>query len=178
MVVRYCLDEHIDPMHNSSTCPICRGLPVGASMSDKEFFTFLAACQDELREKQKRFQERIANASQWSYGMAVRSLMIGDVRFPMTPIGTFNPENQSWLWAWANESFPEQARDDSRRIQGLHTVTGFRVFTDPGIGASPNDAEDFVALAAHHLGAIGFFRCSTEEALLYLAVHELEKQGA
>jgi len=164
-------------MHDSSTCPICGGLPVGGSMSDEEFFTFVAACRDELGERQSRFQQRIAGAPQWSYEMADRSLLIGDTRFPMTPIGSFSPERQSWLWAWANDSFPERAREDSRRIQGLHSLTGFRVFLDPGIGASSNDAQDFVALAVHHLGATGFFRCPSEGPVLYLAVHEPENQG-
>jgi hypothetical protein len=159
-------------MHDSSTCPICRGLPVDGSMSDEEFFAFLAACRDELADKQARFLSRIAGASRWQYEMADGSLTIGDTRFGMTPIGTFSPEHQSWLWAWANEDFPEAARAASRRIQGLHAVTGFRVFLDPGIGASAADAQDFVAVAVHQLGAIGFFRCPSDGPVLYLAVHE------
>ena len=51
-------------MHDSSTCPICRGLPAGgAASSDEEFFAFLAACRDELAEKQDRFQQRFAGRS-------------------------------------------------------------------------------------------------------------------
>jgi uncharacterized protein DUF6882 len=98
--------------------------------------------------------------------------MIGDTRFGMTPIGTFSPEYQSWLWAWANEDFPEVARAASRRMQRLHAVTGFRVFLDNGIGASLADAWDFAALAVHQLGAIGVFRCPSVGTELYLAVHE------
>jgi len=45
-------------MHDSSKCPICRGLPVGGSLSDDEFFVFLAACRDELADKQARFEQR------------------------------------------------------------------------------------------------------------------------
>ncbi len=54
-------------MHDSSTSPICRGLPVGGSMSDDEFFAFLAACRDDLAAKQLSFQQRIAGASRWQY---------------------------------------------------------------------------------------------------------------
>jgi hypothetical protein len=140
-------------------------------MSDETFFAFVAACRAECAEKQARFQERIGGASQWSYEMADGSLCIGDARFAMTPIGTFNPARGTWLWAWANESFPETAREASRRIQGLHDVTAFRVFLDPGIEASSEDAGDFTALAVHQLGAIAFFRCPSDETVLYLAVH-------
>jgi hypothetical protein len=165
-------------MHDSSTCPICRGLPVGGSMSDEEFFALLAACRDELTDKQAGFLRRIAGASRWQYEMADGSLTIGATRFGMTPIGSFSPQYQTWLWAWANEDFPEVARAASRRIQGLHAVTGFRVFLDPGINASSEDAQDFVALAVHQLEAIGFFRCPSDGPALYLAVHELASLDA
>lgn len=165
-------------MHDSPNCPICRGLPVNGSMSDDEFFAFLNACRNELAEKQFAFTARIAGALRWQYEMADGSLTIGETRFGMTPIGTFSSQYQSWLWAWANEDFPECARADSRQIQGLHAVTGFQVFLDPGIGASADDAGDFVALAVHQIGAIGFFRCPSDGPALHLAVHEPEGADA
>lgn len=128
-------------MHESSTCPICCGLPVGGSMSDNDFVAFLAACREDLAVKQSGFQQRIAGASRWQYDLSDRSLMIGDTWFRMTPIGTFSTDYQSWLWAWANEDFPEVARAASRRIQELHAVTGFRVFLNPSIRASLADED-------------------------------------
>jgi hypothetical protein len=163
-------------MHDSSTCPICSGLPVNGSMSDDEFFAFLSACQNELEVRQAAFQQRIAGSSPWRYEMDDGTLTIGAHRFGMTPIGSFSPQYQTWLWAWANEGFPGSARASSKRIQGLHKVTGFQVFLDPGIPASAEDAQDFVALAVHQLGAIGFFRCPSNSAILYLAVHEPDAQ--
>jgi hypothetical protein len=146
-------------------------------MSDDEFFAFLESCRDELAAKQAGFQQRIAGVSRWRYEMREGSLTIGDTRFRMTPIGSYSPQYLTWLWAWANEDFPEVARVASRQIQGLHCVTGFRVFIDPGSGASPPDALDFAALAVHQLGAIGFFRCPSDGPVLYLAVHEPTSQG-
>lgn len=93
----------------------------------------------------------------------------------MTAIGTHSLEYQTLLWAWANEEFPEAIRAASRQLQSLHTVTGFRVFIDPGVEAASEDAQDFAALAVHQLGAIGFFRDASDSPTLYLAVHE---QGA
>ena len=165
-------------MHDSSNCPICRGSPVDGSMSDGEFFAFLTTCRNELAAKQAGFQKRIEGAARWQCEMEDKALTIGTTRFGMTPIGTFSPEYQSWLWAWANEDFPERARADSRRIQGLHSVTGFRVFLDPGIEATTVDAEDFASLAVHHLGAIGFFSCPSGGPMLYLAVNEPESRDA
>ncbi|MCE9546015.1 MAG: hypothetical protein K8T25_10910 [Planctomycetia bacterium] len=142
-------------------------------MSDAEFFALLTACREELAGKQANFQQRIDGAEKWSYELADCLLTIGGTRFPITPIGTFSAEHKSWLWAWANEDFPSIAREASKQIQALHSQTGFRVFLDPGIQASAADAQDFVALAVHQLGAIGFFRSPSEGPTLYLAVFDL-----
>lgn len=159
-------------MHDSSNCPICRGLAISGSLSDEEFLAFVRDCQDELSGKQARFQERIAGFTRWHYDMADGSLLLGETRFGMTVIGSYSPRYESWLWGWANEEFPETARADSRRIQGLGDVTGFQVFQDPGLSASVDDAEVFTALAIHQLSAIGRFRCPGEESELFFAVHE------
>lgn len=159
-------------MHVSSNCPTCRGLPVDGSLTDEEFFAFLGACREELVEKQASFRSRIAGAGRWAYEMDEGWIAFGGVRYPMTPVGSYSPEYGTWLWAWANEDFPPEAREGAGRIRGLFDVTGFRVFTDPGIDASPADAEDFVALAVHQLGAIAFFRVPLDGPVLYLAVHE------
>ncbi len=163
-------------MHNSSTCPICQGLPAEGSMTDEAFFAFLAACRTELADKQSRFQQRVRSGAAWAYDMADCSLSIGRQRFGMTPIGTYSQQYGSWLWAWTNGDFPPLAREAARRLQSLHTITGFRVFLDEGISASLGDAEDFTALAVHALEAIAFFRSISDGTTLYLAVHEPSAQ--
>jgi hypothetical protein len=141
-------------------------------MSDESFSAYLGACRGELAAKQARFEQRIHRAGRWSYDMADLSLTIGEERFGMTPIGTHSPEHRTWLWAWANQDFPPSAREASRQLQALQTATGFRVFIEPGIGASSADAQDFTALAVHQLGAIGFFRSTSDGPTLFLALHE------
>lgn len=162
-------------MHDSSTCPVCRGLPLRGSLSDDEFFAFLASCRNELAAKQVTFERRIQGASRWFYDLVEGGLAIDDLLFGMTPVGTHNSAHNSWLWAWANEDFPATARTASRRIQSLHAVTGFCVFIDPSTQASPADAQDFTALAVHILDAIGLFRCPSDGPALYLAVHEVDQ---
>jgi hypothetical protein len=159
-------------MHDASTCPVCRGLPVGGSMTDDEFFAFLARCREELASRQAAFLNRIHGATRWTYEMADGSLTIGETRFDMTVVGSYSREYGTWLWAWANDDLPEAARAASRRLQALRDTTGFRVFTDPGIEGTEADARDFTALAVHELGAIGCFRCDEGRRVLYLAVHE------
>ena len=152
----------------------CSNSPTSGSMSDEEFSAFRTACRAELATLQAQFQHRIREGGQWFYDLSDCTLNIGKQSFSMTPIGTHSAERQSWLWAWANEEFPLAARDASKQLQLLHTRTGFRVFTSPGIPASASDAQDFVAFAVHSLGAIGCFRVPSDASTptLFLAVHE------
>jgi uncharacterized protein DUF6882 len=159
-------------MHDSAACPVCRGKPIDGSMSDEAFAAFLNACRNELVEKQRRFQERIAGAERWHYDLETGSLIFDAQRFPMIPIGTHSPERQTWLWAWANQDFPDVARQASLQFQSLHAITGFGAFLDPGIDASSVDAQDFSALAIHISNAIGLFRAPTAGPTLYLTVLE------
>jgi hypothetical protein len=160
-------------MHDSSNCPVCRGQPRDGSLTDEQFFDFVQACRDELAVKQERFLARIADASRWQCELANGTLSFDDESFPVTPVGTHSDEQQTWLWAWANETLPGLARQASRRIQALHDRTGFRVFLDEGTPAKSIDAQDLTALAIHELDAIGLYRVPSEGGpTLYLAVHE------
>ena len=159
-------------MHDTTACPFCHGCVSDGSMSDAEFNAFIAACQQELDQKQSAFQARISGAGLWAYEMADGTMKIGDTCYPMVPIGTFSRTYQSWLWAWANEEFPARARETSWQLQLLHQITGFRIFLKPGFPAAANDVNEFLALAVHQLGGIGFFRCESDGPTLYLAVQE------
>jgi hypothetical protein len=161
-------------MHDSSTCEVCRGLPIQGSLSDDEFLAFLASCRKELAAKQEIFEHRIQAASRWFYDMADLTLAR---RSPLRHHpNRYTQRDQPFLVvAWANEDLPAVACTASRRIQALHAVTGFRVFTDPGIPASSLDAQAFTASAVHILDAIGFFRCPSGGPVLYLAVHEVDR---
>jgi hypothetical protein len=164
-------------MHDSSRCDICRGKPVGDSLSDAEFSAFLASCRRQSALKQREFAEEVQGASRWDYDMDNQTLSIGSVVYGMTPIGTYSPDHKTWLWAWANDAFPAAAREGSAEIQVLHGTTGFRVFIDPGIPCSAKDADDLVALAVHALDARAFFRCPSNDPTLFLAVHEPRSAG-
>lgn len=148
-------------------------------MTDAEFNAFVEACHKELEQKQSAFNVRISSARQWAYEMADGTLTIGETCYPMIPIGTFSPAYQTWLWAWANEEFPDRAREASRFLQDLQWITGFRIFLTPGFPATASKVNDFLALAVHQLDATGFFRCESDGPTLYMAVQEpgIAKKG-
>ena len=92
-------------------------------MSDVEFFAFLDTCRGELFGLQTLFQQRIEGGGQWSYDLSDCTLRIGNETFPITPVSTYSPEHETWLWAWANDEFPfPRARDAAKNIQSLQTT--------------------------------------------------------
>ena len=157
-------------MHDSSSCPICQGQPTAGAMTDDEFATFLDACRTELAATQPDFAQSIPVDAKWHYDLAVDSLRIGSRKYQITAIGTHNQRLQTWLWAWANDAFPDSARSGSSTIKSLFDITGFNVFADEGINATSHDAQDLSACAIHMLGASALYRCPGDPTL-YLAVY-------
>jgi len=147
-------------------------LPADGSLSDEQFAVFLNACREELVAKQATFTAGLESSAPWYYDLPTESLTVGSRIYRITAIGTHSDEYGTWLWAWANDTFPQVARDASAAIKGLHERTGFKVFVDPGIEADRADAQDFAALAIHQLSAIGLYHSDSDETRLYLAVHE------
>lgn len=156
-------------MHDSSSCPYCQGAAIHGSMSDEEFHTFLAACRNELADKQSHFTRVLSQRQTWRYDLNTCQIRFHDLALSFVPIGTFSDSLSSWLWAWANPDFPDEARTRSRKLQSLRNSTGFQVFLDPGIAASRQDAEDFSAIALHYLDGQGLFRVPGNPDL-YLSV--------
>ena len=140
-------------------------------MTDAEFAAFLDGCRTELTTKQSNFAQSLANDAEWHYDLDVNLLRVGGTDYRITAIGTHNQDLQTWLWAWANDTFPDAARSASSTTKSLFDITGFNVFTDDGINATSHDAQDLSACAMHVLGAVGLYRCPGE-ATLYLAVHQ------
>jgi hypothetical protein len=160
-------------MHDSTHCPLCQGVAGPGEMTDEQFEAFLEACRAELREKQASFTQRTGNYGKWSYDLSTERLTLGEETFAIVAVGSHSPSHETWLWGWANEDYPQNARSAAQQIQQLFELTGFRVFTDPGCPASSLDAQDFTALALHQLGGCGMFRIPSKREdgpTTYLAV--------
>lgn len=170
-------------MHDPSTCPgggagDAGGATGGATgegaMTDAAFAAFVAACREELRTKQERFVGELVGVARWTYDLAAPTLTFdGAPARRVTPIGTYCRADGTWMWAWANEGLPEPARRAAAGLRDLRRTTGFAVFEMAGLGATLAEAEDLVAIAIHHLGAVGLFRVpadDADDAELFLAV--------
>ncbi|MEZ6090627.1 MAG: hypothetical protein R3C05_21930 [Pirellulaceae bacterium] len=165
-------------MHDSRDCPNCRELPDPESMTDEAFYEWLRQCREELQVKQDRFMTHVEQGAYWHYDLEAGTLSIGSQTYRITVIGSHNAEEQTWLWAWANESFPSVVRESSSQIKQIYETTRFEVFRDVGTDASSGDAQDLSSLAIHWLEADGLFRVPTAGPTLYFAVHLSDLQKA
>jgi hypothetical protein len=138
-------------------------------MSDTEFGEFLDQCRGELRTKQELLM-KFAGGKPYNFDLHSAVLTIGDEKFSITVAGSFCPSRSTWLWGWANDTFPESVRNQSSNIRTLYATTGFQVFLDHGIRATKRDAEDLTAMAVHALESSGFWRLVSDDFELYLCL--------
>jgi hypothetical protein len=139
-------------------------------MTDMEFRALLDRCREELAAKQALFTADCISSAPYHYDLNQGVLAVGSERYASSLVGTRSITNGTWLWGWANDSFSDSVRQAASRAKSLYDVTGFRVFIDPGVHASKQDAEDFTALTVHAIDAIGFWRYAGEDNEMYLAV--------
>jgi uncharacterized protein YjbI with pentapeptide repeats len=96
------------------------------------------------------------------------------VRARATPIGSWGFSG-SWLWAWSNDSLPPAARNASVRLKELAQLTGRSEFlNENAFPATEAEASKLVADACHHLAADGVCNLGLEQAVLWVALHDIE----
>ena len=161
-------------MHDSSTCPICHGLPVDDRMTDAEFFAFLSACRDELAYKQSAFQQRISGGGRWVYDLRDNSLTIGSERFPITAIGTYSVDYETWLWAWANPSIDADLKRDALRVLDYGRQHGVERLTTPKWPADETDGWRMAALANRLCSSNGAYRGPAGKTVVFMTFGEIK----
>jgi hypothetical protein len=77
---------------------------------------------------------------------------------PVQVIGTFDTDDQTWMWAWDNPSLPEAMTRDAIKVREFGRTHGVDQLTTPVFVADEDDALDFTGLAIHLAGAQGGYR--------------------
>lgn len=73
---------------------------------------------------------------------------------PLRVIGTWRPEDRSWLWAWHNGSVPAEACDEARRVcEGLEALGSLR--TQARFACEAREADLLARYVAHAAGWFG-----------------------
>src|SRR5258706_7076840 len=154
-------------------------------MDDAELGAFVAGCVQRLQQKQSELGARGVG----SYERFEVDLASGKLRFyegerlvleaDVTPIGTHVSDKESWQWAWANKSFPDEVRERAAKIKELFAQTALPVFNERTWEVDETQTWELVAMACEHLGALGTYHFPNRNARLYVAIDRLgEAPGA
>lgn len=151
-------------------------------MNDEEFDAFLASCCQALAVKQAELDGRYGLTAQrrWHFDDHEGVLIFfGDdgraqLRFAVTPIGTYAANQETWKWAWANGHIEQPLRDKAQALQGLFGVTDYECFIEAEpFAVDEGMAWELAAAAVHQLGALGCYRAPNREIQLFLALDRL-----
>lgn len=154
-------------------------------MMDPEFHAFLAKAKAELESKQGELDSiyRISKMKRWWFEQDGAKLQFFDdndrlaLEAEVTAIGSFSPKSNTWMWAWGNTSLLPELREKSLPLKELEDFTGLDLFGNSGAFPFPCEAMawELVAMAVHHLKAMGYYRApaSSDGPHTYLAIIEL-----
>ena len=121
-----------------------------------------------------------AHAEAWGLGSADRwdlDQTTGLLRFtfhdrlaeaPAQVLGTYSPNGETWVWAWANTSLLPDLRRDSEQVRAWGEQNGADVLTTPKLPLGAGQAADVAALAFRISQATGFYRAPAGAAQVFL----------
>lgn len=92
-----------------------------------------------------------------------------------TAVGSYSLRTQTWLWAWANESLTDAAREKASQLRRLAERTGMRVFSDPHIPCDEDLAWELVAAAVDELGSLGCYREPVGYLWIFVAIDAIAR---
>jgi hypothetical protein len=121
---------------------------------------------------------RFGEAETWAFsqddGLLVFTFAHGLVaQCPAQIIGTFNANDQSWLWAWANPSIERSLAANALKLRAYGEQHGLARLTTPRWTGAENDAWAMTALAAKLCDAQGAYRGPSGPTSVFLTFGEV-----
>jgi hypothetical protein len=149
-------------------------------MDDAQLGAFVAGCVEKLTQKQTALSARgVGSHERFEVDLASGKLRFFDgeqlaLEADVTPIGTHVSERESWQWAWANSSFPDDVRARAAKLKGLAVQTENSAFARRTLEANETQTWQLVAMACEHLGALGTYDFQMRSARLYVTIDRLQ----
>ena len=135
-------------------------------MNEGEFEEFMARCVADAQRKNDALdaEHGLHSFARWDDDGDRQTLLFtnpGEVdalEAKVTSIGSYSLKTHTWMWAWANESLTDAAREKASLLKRLFDRTGMRVFTDPHVDCDEYLAWELAAAAVDELGSLGCYR--------------------
>ncbi len=89
------------------------------------------------------------------------------------PVGSFNEEQQTWMWAWANGGVTGELNEKAETIKVLEDKTGNEIFSSETCPADESSAWEIAAMACDHYQGQGVFAAPIEGLLIFMVLSEV-----
>lgn len=149
-------------------------------MTDDEFQIYIDTCFDELERKQQYLIDNydLGNFDRFEYDFEKEEIYflnngIIEVQANIIPIGSFNSDSKTWMWAWANEAFPEKLREKSANLKQLELITGFEIFGNEMADIDEDMTWEIAGMALNHLDFQGVYRGPANNTEYYYAMEKI-----
>jgi hypothetical protein len=149
-------------------------------MDDAQLGEFVAGCVERLQQKQQELSVRgVGQCDRFEVDLSAGKLRFYEgqqlaLEADVTPIGTHAAADESWQWAWANKSFPDDVRERAGKIKELAVQTALEAFRERTLEVDEAQTWQLVAMACEHLGALGTYDFPTRNARMYVAIDRIE----
>lgn len=135
-----------------------------------------ASCADmDLRQEKFRQEFKVAEHDSWDRDQDTGLLVFSNDGEPQFEAkfhfaGSLSLKSNTWMWAWANDSFSEKTRVVSRQVREFGDSNRFLPLVAHLSDATQEDAGHFTAIMAKKLDAIGYYRTYEDECWAYMVI--------
>jgi len=149
-----------------------------------DFESLLRNSMEELMAKTQ------AHQTNWSFGSEEEWLLDQDqcqltfkfpgrsTNVPIQIIGTYNTENGTWLWAWANPLIADDLKADALALKEYGEQWGIARLTSPEWPAQESDCWYMAALACQLFGRQGAYRGPASDSQTLMVFGEVAHSPA
>lgn len=150
-------------------------------MNDEELQKYIDICYEELEKKQQYLMDVFGFGSfdRFQHDFEKEEIyLLQDseikVKAKILPIGSFNTESSTWMWAWANEAFPDFLREKASQLKKLEDVTGFEIFGNKMAEINQDMVWEIAGMSLSLLGFDGVYRGPSKNTQYFYALKEVE----
>lgn len=147
------------------------------NQDDEAFGNLVSNSFEHLKAVQKAFMEkyRIEDHERWDWYQDTGKLVFSHHNNPIVEceidfVGTFSNISDTWMWAWANQSFSENIKARSRDVRIFGEENNMLKLASALWASEPVDGWEMTAIMAKKVNAIGAYRTPDDNGYVYMII--------
>ncbi|HAZ48091.1 MAG TPA: hypothetical protein DCZ55_27440 [Cyanobacteria bacterium UBA11371] len=150
-------------------------------MNSIEFDQFIDRCYDDLEKKQFYLKAEfgIGNCDKfeidWLSGiLKLKENSTVKLIAKITPIGSYSPNNSTWMWAWEYPYIPDSLKQKTQQLKELGKLTGMKIFATKIFQTEAETVWEIAAMACYHLKSMGCYRAALGGIWVFATIDYIE----